>query len=371
MVETTIRSALKGALDYSDMQSGINLNLSVLDVAGKWPTAITKVMGTAYDDIIYGNNTVGQQLFGGAGNDTFFGKAMKTNYVGGDGADTVNFSALGCDVYVDMTKNTSYRGETFSSIENLVGGNGHNTLIGNAEVNVLTGGNSSDILDGRGGADVMIGGKGDDMYHVDNLNDQVIEKAGEGTDIVVSKISWTLGDNIEDLQLDGSNAIDATGNAAANRLYGNAADNKLFGMEGDDLLRGGAGNDALDGGSGNDKLYGEAGQDWLTGGSGKDTFYFSAVSDSKVSTPDHITDFVRGEDKISLSAIDANAAKGGDQAFAFIGDKEFTKSAGQLRFEHHDDYTVVQGDVNGDGVADFAIQLDHFSYSLTSSDFVL
>ena len=64
------------------------------------------------------------------------------------------------------------------------------------------------------------------------------------------------------------------------------------------------------------------------------------------------SDFNSGQgDKIDLSAIDADAGTAGDQAFTFIGSGVFTGVAGQLHF----DLNFVEGDVNGDAVADFRI----------------
>lgn len=368
---TEMRSPLKGIMNFSDLNHGINLDLSGYADADGWAIQVNKIIGTITDDIIIGNDTRNQQLVGNGGSDTFYGLGYGTSYVGGSGNDTVDFSMQKTSVYADLTSNMSYRGEHFVAIDNLVGGNGNDTLIGNGSINVLTGGNGSDTLDGRGGADTMVGGKGDDMYYVDNIGDQVVEKAGEGTDMVSSQISYALGQNLENLELLGTSAINGTGNALGNLMLGNAAANKILGLDGNDTLHGNGGNDILDGGNGDDKLYGGSGQDALTGGAGKDTFYFNSSADSKVSAPDHITDFVQGKDKIGLTAMDANTLKSGDQGFSFIGSTNFSNNAGELRFEKHDGYTMIQGDTNGDGIADFAVQLDHFAYSVKASDFLL
>jgi Ca2+-binding RTX toxin-like protein len=127
-----------------------------------------------------------------------------------------------------------------------------------------------------------------------------------------------------------------------------------------DLLQGDALNNDLRGFAGNDTLNGGAGQDRLAGGAGNDKFVYSAISDSGVTaaTWDVITDFATG-DKIDLSALDANTALGGDQAFAapvvgagFSG--AFT-TAGALYFDSvaH----VLYGNTNATPEAEFAIQL--------------
>jgi Ca2+-binding RTX toxin-like protein len=115
-------------------------------------------------------------------------------------------------------------------------------------------GDQDDVIDGGTGIDVMIGGAGDDRYVVDDVLDRVTETAGGGHDAVDSRVSYSLATtpDVEDLRLTGTAAIDATGNAAANRVTGNAAANTIDAGGGDDLLVGGAGDDTLQGGDGAD-----------------------------------------------------------------------------------------------------------------------
>jgi Ca2+-binding RTX toxin-like protein len=103
----------------------------------------------------------------------------------------------------------------------------------------------------------MAGGDGNDLYLVDDAADTVTETAGAGHDIVRSSVGNTLPEHLEDLELTGALAIDATGNAGANTLRGNAAANRLDGGAGGDMLVGGAGADVyfLGRGSGADSVY--------------------------------------------------------------------------------------------------------------------
>ena len=119
--------------------------------------------------------------------------------------------------------------------------------------------------------------------------DTLIEAGAAGIDTVRSAVSWKLGANLEHLSLVGANAVNATGNAAANHLTGNNAANVLNGYAGADSLRGLAGNDVLNGALGNDTL---------SGGGGEDTFVFAhALSPANVDT---IRDFSSGIDRIRL-----------------------------------------------------------------------
>ncbi len=89
----------------------------------------------------------------------------------------------------------------------------NHTLLGSRLDDILidhNGGN--DTLDGGLGSDHMEGGKGNDTYFVDNENDTLLENTNEGTDIVNSSVTYTLGAHLENLTLSGSEAIDATGN---------------------------------------------------------------------------------------------------------------------------------------------------------------
>lgn len=143
-------------------------------------------------------------------------------------------------------------------------------LYGNAGKDTLDGGWGNDLLDGGSGADVMKGGAGNDTYYVDDVCDEVIECKGEGTDTVMSSVSYTLTDHVENLTALGCDDVCLTGNAQDNRITGNSGDNCIDGGAGCDILRGGEGDDRVFGGLGNDALYGDAGNDLLDGGAGCD-----------------------------------------------------------------------------------------------------
>ena len=132
-----------------------------------------------------------------------------------------------------------------------------------------------------------------------------------------------------------------------------------------------AGNDRLIGSAGKNTLVGGLDKDTLTGGNGGDKFVFNDVLDSVVgANRDRVTDFSHSQhDKIDLHLIDANTILGGDQAFKFIGKQQFHDAAGELRAAKQGKSVIVSGDIDGDGVADFQIQVH--AAGLVKGDFIL
>jgi Ca2+-binding RTX toxin-like protein len=141
------------------------------------------------------------------------------------------------------------------------------------------------------------------------------------------------------------------------------------------ILFGGGGHDTLFGGDGNDTLLGGGGADGLTGGTGADTFRYDSTADSNAGLWDVIGDFQTGVDKIDLSRIDANTHAEGNQAFSWIGSNAFSgtgaASAGQLRVYESDGQQRIEGDTNGDGLADLVIVLQAGTAPIAQADFLL
>jgi len=143
------------------------------------------------------------------------------------------------------------------------GTSGADKLDGGYHNDTLNGGDGNDTLWGGAGNDRMEGGEGDDVYIADSINDVIIEAEDGGNDTVWVSFSADLTNfaNVENMVAVPSQAINLTGNSAANILIGNdeanildggEGDDTLFGGNGDDILIGGAGNNTLDGGDGND-----------------------------------------------------------------------------------------------------------------------
>lgn len=257
-------------------------------------------------------------LIGGKGNDTLEGRAGDDILDGKAGIDTATYanaaSAVRVSLSIKSAQSTGSNGtDTLISIENLVGSRYSDTLIGDGHNNVIDGregsdtingaagndhvigGSGNDVLKGGSGDDLMEGGLGNDTYYVDSIYDRVFEadafdavknKDIGGVDTVRASIDYSLSvsgpsttpfggaseipNHIENLTLDGTANLSATGNALDNRIVGNA------------------GNNVIDGGFGADRL---------TGGAGADAFAFSKTT---VGAIDIITDFAPGIDHIEL-----------------------------------------------------------------------
>ena len=175
-----------------------------------------------------------------------------------------------------------------------------------------------------------------------------------GVDKLLSSASTVLGSGAKDLALLGIDKINGTGNGADNIMTGNTGNNVLYGLDGNDVLTGGKGRDVLIGGLGNDR------------------FDFNALAETGTTAAarDVITDFVHGTDTIDVSGIDARSTAAGNQAFKFIAGQAFHHIAGELRDYKSAGHTYDAGDVNGDGVADFQIDLKGL-ITLTKIDFIL
>jgi serralysin len=237
------------------------------NIAIAYNTTIENAVGGAGNDTMIGNgaNNIlsggdgNDRIEGGLGNDTLDGGSGNDIMIGGLGNDTYLIDSAG-DVVTELLNggtDTLVTTATYTLgagyIENLTlagsasingtGNTGNNWLTGNAGDNILSGGFGNDTLNGGAGNDTLIGGAGNDTYIVDGSSDTIVELAYGGIDTVKAASSYTLGLNLENLTLTGSDNIDATGNAANNVLTGNSGDNILDGGLGNDTMSGGAGND--------------------------------------------------------------------------------------------------------------------------------
>jgi Ca2+-binding RTX toxin-like protein len=335
---------LEGAGDINGTGNGLN---NVLDGNSGANTlngggGNDLIKGGAGNDILNGGTGV-DQLLGGIGEDDLDGADDNDRLEGGDGNDTI-LGGTGADILDGGADNDS-----------LTGGIGNDQLLGGAGTDTLDGGDGNDTLNGGVGADAMTGGLGDDIYFVDDAGDTTIEAGSQGNDQVRATISVTLAANIETLTLQGVGNLDGTGNGLANTLNGNSGANVLDGAAGNDILKGGDGADTLIGGLGNDILAGGTGGDSFA--VRQESVYSSLVPGGRVLEVDTVSDFsTAGGDYLDLSAIDAIASTGADDAFTLV--LAFDGEAGQMTLTFGGGVTTLRLDADGDGAADYLMKIN-------------
>jgi Ca2+-binding RTX toxin-like protein len=298
------------------------------DAEGDKLVNVENLVGSAFNDRLAGD--VGANvLIGGTGDDYLIGRGGADRLDGGAGFDTASYEGSAAGVSIDLARTSQTggdaEGDVLIGIEAVVGSSWDDVLRGSGGNDSFFGGAGNDLFEGRLGADTLVGGDGVDTATYVNSNAAI--------DV---NLYWQVqkGGHAEGDMLSGIENI--TGSRFGDRITGNGEAN------------------FLDGGAGDDWLNGSWGADILRGGSGRDRFIFDSVGNAD---GDRVLDFSVRDDKLDFSAIDANTNMAGDQAFTWLGTKEFTGSAGQLRTYMQDGSTFVAGDVNGDGIPDFVVAL--------------
>ncbi len=277
--------------------------------------------GNALNNLIE-SNAASSRLFGYAGNDTLRGGTGNDVLSGGEGDDqiqgglgndTLNYSDHSASVDVDLRRGSSLStlgNDTFSGMENIVGGSNADQLTGDAGINSINGGAGDDEIDGDAGDDYLFGDEGNDQltggdgndkldggYGNDNLqgeagNDIFTDwnglntfNGGESSDTISYEnftgellkfptITIDLNSNISFVESYGplyipgvspnvriknsTNTLSSIENAVGSNfndfIFGNIEKNEIDGLGGDDLIRGGLGDDIINGGDGTDTL---------------------------------------------------------------------------------------------------------------------
>ncbi|MDT8317030.1 MAG: Ig-like domain-containing protein, partial [bacterium] len=194
--------------------------------------SIENLTGGSGNDILIGDDN-DNILTGGAGGDELHG---------GGGSDTASYADAVAAVAAFLSFGSGFvgdaLGDTYTSIENLIGGAGNDTLQGNASDNILDGRGGNDSLDGQGGIDT-------------------VSYATSTADVTASLLTNT-----------GSSAD------AGSDTY--TSIENLTGGSGNDTLTGDTGNNVLTGGAGEDTIYANQGSDTVFGGDNNDTIHVSS-----------------------------------------------------------------------------------------------
>ncbi|WP_240233123.1 cadherin-like domain-containing protein [Devosia lacusdianchii] len=291
---------------------------------------------------------------------------------------TAAMDLLPSNSVMGTTGNDSLAGRTTADTYRALSGN--DTIVAGAGNDTIYGDEGTDTAQGDGGNDVF-------MATLNDGNDRYTGSAGTDTyDLSGTSAAATvnLTTGTASSAQTGSDVLatieNITGSSAADVITGSSGANVLDGGLGDDILLGMGGADTLVGGAGMDRITGGAGRDVLTGGADNDIFLFNATSEMgrTLLTRDVVVDFVHGQDVLNFAAIDANTSVAGDNAFAFLATAgaAYTGVRGQLRWFQEDpigtasDKTIVAGDINGDRVDDFQVELTGL-IPLTNTDFIL
>ncbi len=216
--------------------------------------------GNGGDDLLLGGGGLDtllgglgdDELDGGADNDLLIGGAGADVLIGGLGTDTASYAAATSGVAASLLVGGSdgdAAGDSYSSIEVLIGSAFDDTLEGSANADSIVAGAGNDTLILTAGTDTLDGGLGIDTIDLAGLS--------PGQTFALGNPRFT---NIENI----------SGTSDLDFLTGDGNANGLFGLGGNDQLNGGAGNDTLNGG---------AGADTLNGGAGNDTYVVDDAGD--------------------------------------------------------------------------------------------
>lgn len=341
-------------LQYTATVSGTYI-IAVADYPGSDPI----VAGNTYELQISVSNGAG--VGSGNGNDTLNGGIGADTMVGGAGNDIYYVDNVG-----DIVRETAGQGtdtvatsisytlaassvvEIFRTTDSA--GTGALNLTGNALNQTITGNAGANIIRGGGGTDTMQGIGGNDTYFVDSASDIVVEGANQGSDTVVTSVSYGLSAaaQVETLRTTsnaGTTNLSLSGNNFAQKIIGN---------------------------NGNNVFVGKGGNDVLTGLGGDDIFRFNGAF--ATDNVDVITDFVAADDTIQLeNAIFTALTATGTLAASLFKDIAVAAKDANDRIIYNSANGALYYDADGSGSAfgnvKFAVLTG--APTLTAADFVV
>ncbi|MBE9137045.1 M10 family metallopeptidase C-terminal domain-containing protein [Nodosilinea sp. LEGE 07088] len=334
--------------------------ISIEDLSGSQLS--DQLIGDAQENFLVGD-AGNDTLSGGEGNDILRGDTGSDVIDGGDGNDRAGFATSRAGIVADLTLGTAItknaEGETETdtliSIEQIMGSDFDDRLIGDDQSNLLM---------GRAGNDELIGGAGDDFLRGDFGNDTL--DGGDGLDRA-SYVTATAGVTA-DLSMGIATIVNEAGIAEEDTLI---SIEWLTGSEFDDQLIGDNQSNTLVGRAGDDLLLGGGGNDLLIGQEGADTFAFNSPSQGLAAA--RISDFNRLEgDKLQVLA----SGFGGGLNPGLLDASQFVLGSAAANGNHRFIFNQTNGslafDADGSG-SQAAVQFVTLSagLNLSSQDFIL
>ncbi|MBC7953690.1 MAG: cadherin-like domain-containing protein [Rhodospirillaceae bacterium] len=278
------------------------------------------ISGLGGNDYLYGE-AGDDYLKGGAGDDVLYGGSGNDTLEGGDGNDRLNGDS-GTNYLYGGAGNDSFA-TLYATQSFMDGGSGDDTFLVVGQSATVIGGEGRDTIaftagttEGNGATNVVLdfaAGKGGDILDLSAFIGGFELYGWDGRSNLFSQgfVRLLEANGATQLQVDrdGANAgwkwltVGTLANTQASALTGDnfdplynydphgglpqgitmnssaATTETVLGGAGDDVLNGGSGNSSLLGGAGNDRIDGRAGNDWIVGGSGNDTLYGGAGDD--------------------------------------------------------------------------------------------
>lgn len=359
---------------YSGARTGLRASLArpqanTGDAAGDTYSSIEGLRGSSFADDLTGNGAsnllVGaggaDRLYGGSGNDTLAGGTAADRLSGGEGRDLASYAAASAAVYAKLSDPSANlgeaRGDSYDSIEGLLGSAHNDTLTGSMAADWIYGSAGDDALLGGRGADQLYGGSGNDSFTGGSHGDRL--DGGAGTDR--ASYSNSLSGVTVSLATPSLN----TGDAAGDRFYGvegllgSRFNDRLYGDATSNRLEGDLGNDRLSGSGGADILEGGSGRDTLTGGTGADIFLLRRITDGG----DVVTDYdpTQGDTlQLTVSDLSRSDISLRVQNVAGLGDA----NRAEVEILHRGTGQVLFTLQDGAGLTDIFLRIGSTSYDL-------
>jgi serralysin len=233
---TTTSQEQRAKLHWNGSKLAVGNIANALLHQGDARSLIENAHGGSADDTIKGNvaqntlrgNAGSDKLYGLSNDDVLIGGSGQDMLSGGTGKDLASYSTAKSGVRADLQSSKANQGDasgdSYSSIEGLIGSSYSDSLYGNSAANQIKGEAKNDTLYGRSGSDVLDGGTGNDKLYGQSGKDTLF--GGSGADAFVFRVlSDSRGSSIDTIKdfRRGTDHIDLREIDANTKIAGNQA----------------------------------------------------------------------------------------------------------------------------------------------------